>query len=432
MATYGSTTTTSKGGNVSMNIAAGYGTVSRSGNSVTAQIYGKMWKSSSTWSSNEFAIWVPSGGTRKSLKSSGSAGTGTYEGYVSYTFSVGVSDTSKTVTVGFGWNAWTSTEGAQASVSVPFSAGASYTISYNANGGSGAPGNQTKWNGVNLTLSSTKCTKANTTAAGYTVTFNGNGGTPSKTSQAATDTTSYTHSKWNTNSAGTGTDYALGGTYTANSAATLYAKYTSSTTKGSVTTATATRSNGTATRTVTLDANGGASLSPLTSTATVTYSCNGWYTATSGGTKRCDAGGSYTPSGSETVYAQWSSFTGTYSAVNLPVPTRDGYIFNGWATSKDATSGVYGSYTPTGNVTLYAIWTAGESAVLHFKENGQWVHGIVYYKENGQWIRIRRIYTKENGVWVQGRNSITHQELSSYTHAQLANLTYEQIQRGCV
>ena len=36
--------------------------------------------------------------------------------------------------------------------------------------------------------------------------------------------------------------------------------------------------------------------------------------------------------------------------------TRAGYGFAGWSTSKTATTGVTGSYTPTGNVTLYPVW----------------------------------------------------------------------------
>ena len=74
---------------------------------------------------------------------------------------------------------------------------ATYTVSYNANGGSGAPSAQTKTSGTNLTLSSTKPTRT-----GYT--FNG----------------------WNTNSSGTGTNYASGGTYSSDAAVTLYAKWT--------------------------------------------------------------------------------------------------------------------------------------------------------------------------------------------------------------
>lgn len=75
--------------------------------------------------------------------------------------------------------------------------------------------------------------------------------------------------------------------------------------------------------TVTFDANGGsvtpasdtqASAGAAISLPTPTrdgYNCTGWYTATSGGTKRGDAGGSYTPTASETIYAQWSAKTYT-------------------------------------------------------------------------------------------------------------------------
>lgn len=68
-----------------------------------------------------------------------------------------------------------------------------YTVSYNANGGSGAPASQTKTYGVNLTLSSTIPTRA-----GYA--FKG----------------------WATSATGT-VEYQAGGTYSANSAVTLYA-----------------------------------------------------------------------------------------------------------------------------------------------------------------------------------------------------------------
>lgn len=80
------------------------------------------------------------------------------------------------------------------SVSVP--ALASYSVTYNANGGSGAPGAQTKWYGKTLTLSSTKPTRAN-----------------------------YTFVKWNTTSGGTGTNYSPGGSYTTNNNAILYAQW---------------------------------------------------------------------------------------------------------------------------------------------------------------------------------------------------------------
>lgn len=49
----------------------------------------------------------------------------------------------------------------------------SHTVSYNANGGSGAPGSQTKWWGEVLTLSSTWPTRANHTFLGWATSANG-------------------------------------------------------------------------------------------------------------------------------------------------------------------------------------------------------------------------------------------------------------------
>lgn len=74
---------------------------------------------------------------------------------------------------------------------------ASYKVSYNANGGTGAPSSQTKYYGTAIKLSATK---------------------PSRTG--------YTFAKWATAANGTGTSYAPGASYTANAAATLYAQWT--------------------------------------------------------------------------------------------------------------------------------------------------------------------------------------------------------------
>lgn len=49
----------------------------------------------------------------------------------------------------------------------------SHTVSYNANGGSGAPGSQTKWWGEFLTLSNTRPTRANHTFLGWATSANG-------------------------------------------------------------------------------------------------------------------------------------------------------------------------------------------------------------------------------------------------------------------
>ena len=72
-----------------------------------------------------------------------------------------------------------------------------YTVSYDANGGSGAPSSQTKTYNVTLTLSSTVPTR-----------------------------TGYTFNNWNTASGGGGTSYASGASYTNNASVTLYAQWT--------------------------------------------------------------------------------------------------------------------------------------------------------------------------------------------------------------
>ncbi len=70
----------------------------------------------------------------------------------------------------------------------------SYTISYNANGGSGAPASQTKWHGETLALSSAKPTRAN-----------------------------YNFKGWSTSSTATTATYSAGQNYTGDAALNLYA-----------------------------------------------------------------------------------------------------------------------------------------------------------------------------------------------------------------
>jgi uncharacterized repeat protein (TIGR02543 family) len=103
------------------------------------------------------------------------------------------------------------------------------------------------------------------------------------------------------------------------------------------------------------------------------YRFLGWATssgATSGMT------GNYIPTGNVTLYAVWIRvYTVTYHAnghgvspgtatvdgggsVTLPPMEADGYRFKGWAEDPGTQEGMLGSYTPTGDVTLYAIWVA--------------------------------------------------------------------------
>lgn len=83
------------------------------------------------------------------------------------------------------------TSSASQTITIP--ALAHHTVSFNANGGTGAPGSQTKWYGTVLTLSTTKPTRTN-----------------------------YEFLGWSTSSTGTA-DYQPGGQYGANADVTLYA-----------------------------------------------------------------------------------------------------------------------------------------------------------------------------------------------------------------
>ncbi len=108
--------------------------------------------------------------------------------------------------------------------------------------------------------------------------------------------------------------------------------------------------------TVSLDPNGGnVSTTSLTAARTSSYTFKDWNEAADGSGASYASGASYTANAAATLYAQWDSTTAT-AAVTLPTPTRENYSFLGWATSATATEGVTGSYTPTENVTLYAIW----------------------------------------------------------------------------
>ena len=142
---------------------------------------------------------------------------------------------------------------------------ANYTVSYNANGGSGAPASQTKTQGITLTLSSTQPTRSSVSAGSYTV---------------------YTFNNWNTASNGSGTSYNPGGSYSTDANATLYAQWNSNTTTAAVTLPTPTRSG---------------------------YSFQGWATSSSASS---GVTGSYTPSGNVKLYATWkaNAYTVSYNA----------------------------------------------------------------------------------------------------------------------
>ena len=256
-----------------------------------------------------------------------------------------------------------------------------YTVSYNANGGSGAPSSQTKTHNVTLTLSSTKPTRSG-----------------------------YTFLGWSTSSTATSPTYYASGSYTANASATLYAVWSK---------------NPPATYTVSFNANGGSGApSSVTKTDGVTlylpttepnrsnYEFLGWSTSSTATSPTYYAGGSFSRNANTTLYAVWeyspetytvrynanggtgapSSQTKTYG-VNLTlsstIPTRSGYNFLGWSTSSTATSASYsagGSYTANSGATLYAVW---EKANYEFSISNLTVSDSEPYRYGTITVKVR-------------------------------------------
>lgn len=169
-----------------------------------------------------------------------------------------------------------------------------YSIQYNANGGTGAPSAQTKTYGVTLTLSSTEPTRSSAAQTAYTVTLDANGGSLSSESLIAERTKVFTFDKWNTKSDGSGKNYSPGGSYTTNSAATLYAQWNSVINTAAVTLPTPTKSG---------------------------YTFLGWGTSASASS---GITGSYTPTASTTLYALWKA-DGTVKIYNSTTKKFDIY-----------------------------------------------------------------------------------------------------------
>lgn len=238
----------------------------------------------------------------------------------------------------------------------------SVSLTYNANGGSGAPSSQTLTPGVAATLSSTKPTR-----------------------------TGYTFLGWSTSSTATSATYSAGGSITISADTTLYAVWKVNT------------------YTITYNANGGSgSASQSVDYGAIWTSNNGsgfsrtghtlqgWSLASDGEVYYGlgAAQGAWSATSNLTLYAVWSiqTYTITYQpgsngtgsvqtqtktyGVNLTLKgaifTRPGYTQTGWANS-DGGSSAYaleGSYTTNAALTLYPVWTANASHTVYFNANG--------------------------------------------------------------
>ena len=194
-----------------------------------------------------------------------------------------------------------------------------YTISYNANGGSGAPASQTKKYDVDITITTSKPTR-----------------------------TGYTFIGWSRSASSSTLAYSSGDRYTANASATLYAVWSAKK------------------YTISYDANGGTGAPAsqtkiyglkmtLSSTKPTRsgYTFKGWGTTSTATSAFYQPGDSYSANSNRTLYAVWeqnapTTYTVSYNAnggngapgsqtkthnvaltLSSTKPTRNGYTFKG-------------------------------------------------------------------------------------------------------
>ncbi|MCL2193819.1 MAG: InlB B-repeat-containing protein, partial [Treponema sp.] len=240
----------------------------------------------------------------------------------------------------------------------------------------------------------------------FTVTFNLNGGggtlPPPQTVNAGSSVTlpngtglsrsGFVFAGWNTATDGTGTNHDAGTVFTPTGNVTLFARW-----------------NTAATFTVTFNANGGTGTVPAQSTAQDSgmtlpgqgnltrsgHTFGGWNISASGTGENFGAGTTFTPAGNTTLFARWivnftvtfdpNGGTGTMPALTTPqgsgitLPSgaglKGGYTFGGWNRNAVGTGENFGAgstFTPTGNVTLFARWivAGAESFTVTFSANG--------------------------------------------------------------
>ena len=260
-----------------------------------------------------------------------------------------------------------------------------YTLTYDANGGSGAPSSVS---GItSTTISSTVPTKSG-----------------------------YDFLGWSTWSSATSASYVAGDSISLSSNTTLYAVWrkfyivTYDANGGSnapnsdkkIDGQTLTLSSGTPTppasasgsHTVTFNSNGGTcDQDTVMVTNITTYEFANWNTSSNGYGTSYEPSGSYVYNNDVTLYAQYTPTT-TYNSVALPTPSRNNYDFLGWSTDEYDTSGIMGEYTPTGDVTLYAIWKI-KGQVYICDNNGDFSpYQVLIYDGSGCNQYIPYIYTE--------------------------------------
>ena len=242
----------------------------------------------------------------------------------------------------------------------------------------------------------------------YTITYLGNGHTSGSTPSAITSSnstvnlslnsgalskTNFTFNGWNTQADGSGTRYDAGSAFTLSANTTLYAEWL-----GNIYTVTY-NSNGSTSGSAPSASSGRGAISISNNTGGLAKTgsvFDGWNTAGDGTGVNVAAGASFTPTANITLFAKWSALpsytitfsangatagappsaiTGIFSSAVLPANSGNmtilARVFGGWNTQADGLGVTYAagsSFTPTANITLFALWQVNYQ--LSYSANG--------------------------------------------------------------
>lgn len=261
---------------------------------------------------------------------------------------------------------------------------------------------------------------------GYTLTYNANGGSgaPGSVSDIRSTTisnqiptrSSYDFLGWSTSSTATYPSYVAGNPISLTSDITLYAVWqkfytiTYNANGGSNAPSLDKKIDGqtlalsdtfptpptktSVTYTVTFNTNGGVcDQDAITITNITTYEFINWNTKSDGSGMTYQIYDLYTDNSDITLYAQYEPTTFN-NLVFLPTPTRSGYKFLGWATNEDDISGITGEYTPTSDIVLYAIWKRMGNVYIYDGTGGFNTYQVLIYDGSGWNQYIPYIYTE--------------------------------------
>ncbi len=287
-----------------------------------------------------------------------------------------------------------------------------YTVTYNANGGSDAPTAQTKTHGVTLTLSTIKPTRAG-----------------------------YTFKQWNTASNGSGTGIAAGGAYTLENNRTLYAIWTANSYTLTVNPNGGTWNTSTSSQTFTQVM---ASTKTVSNPSKTGYTFAGWTVSGSGSV----SGTAYTQgAGNCTLTAKWNinsyvltvnpnngswngstanqNFTQNYNTTkSIANPTRTGYIFKGWSKSGSGSlSGTTYTYG-AGAGTLTAQWERIVYTVTFDASANGGIPNSTRFVNHGDKLGTLPVPEKRYYKFVGWFTSVSGGDMVSFEQVITKNVTY--------